>query len=336
MIRTGKAIIKSGKCRVLARILLVIFSIAMLKNLFISLMLLHRRYSDLLHLLNNTFPDTFWHTNDSHPVPERTRVLNSSSVFLKDESVVVIACCKDVSEFLPVFRRNVEQIVALFGSYRILLGESDSSDSTLHFIQKWASDSKNVFVKTHGNLSTMISSRTERIAFCRNHLLNITRQKDWLFDSRYLLVMDVDINANNVLTTENFLSNFEYDIGSWAVMTASQTKTYYDIWALRAAGINYDCWITTNQYVHRDIAEKIYVTVHMRPIPRNFGLVHVYSAFGGFGVYQTHYLNDCWYQGMDELRRDRCEHISFHYCIRKNRGSIFVNPRFQNSDGQIH
>jgi hypothetical protein len=119
-------------------------------------------------------------------------------------------------------------------------------------------------------------------------------------------------------------------------MAASQTQTYYDIWALRSIGINYDCWIAADEYLHHDIAEKIFDTVYTRPIPRNFGLIHVYSEFGGFGVYQTHYLNDCWYEGIDELRRARCEHISFHYCIRRNRGSIFINPRFQNSDGQIH
>jgi hypothetical protein len=318
-------------------ILVITVSLIQFKNLTHSLLLVRQDYHELLYLLNNTFPDTFWFINDSHPVPKCIKVSNSSSAFLKDESVVVVACCKDVRKFLPRFRRNVEKIVALFRSYRLVLGESDSSDGTLHFIQKWALESNNVFVISVVNLSATVSfSRTERIASCRNHLLNFTRQKHWLFNSKYLLVMDVDINANSVLTTENFLSNFEYDTNSWAVMTASQTQTYYDIWALRAIGINYDCWNMVNRYKHYDIAKKIYVTVHTRPIPRDFGLFHVYSAFGGFGVYQTRYLNDCWYQGLDESHRDRCEHISFHNCIRKNNGSIFINPRFQNSDGQIH
>ena len=294
-------------------------------------------YDDLLYLVNDTFPDTFWHLKDSHPLPALKRLNDSGFAVLKRESALVVACCRNVSEFLPMFRRNVERIVHLFGNYRILLGESDSSDGTLNFIQKWASESENVFVESHGNLTRRIpSSRTQRIAFCRNHLLNITRQESWLLNSRYLLVMDVDINANEVLTTQNFLSNFEYDTNYWAAMTASQAQTYYDIWALRAVGINYDCWATVNHYKHLDIAEKIYVTVHTRPIPRSFGLLHVYSAFGGFGVYQTKYLNGCWYQGSDELGRDSCEHVAFHHCIRKNGGSIFINSRFQNSDGTVH
>ena len=238
---------------------------------------------------------------------------------------------------MPIFRRNVERIVALFRNYRILLGESDSSDGTLQLIQKWASESENVFTETYGSLSSMFpDSRTQRIAFCRNHLLKITRQKNWLFDSNYLLVMDVDVNANDVLTVENFVSNFEYDTSSWGVMTASQTQNYYDIWALRAASINYDCWVMIGHYWHKNITEKIYLTVHTRPIPRHFGLIHVYSAFGGFGIYQTRYLNGCWYQGIDKSHRERYKHVSFHECIRRSRGTIFVNSRFHNVEGATH
>lgn len=337
MNRVCKVIVSCLKCRIFGNIYSFIFLISVLITLFNIVILMRENDNDLLHLLNDSIPETFWLTGDSYAVPKQIRILNSSSRFLKDESVIVVACCKDVSEFLPVFRRNVEQIVTLFGTYRVLLGESDSTDSTLSFIQKWASESENVFAITYGNLTAVISSRrAERIAFCRNNLLNITRQKGWLLNSKYLLVMDADINANDLLTTENFLSNFEYDISTWAVMTASQSKRYYDIWALRAMGITYDCWITVDRYKHVDIAKRIYIKVHTHPIPRNFGLVHVYSAFGGFGIYQTQYLNDCWYQGVDEFQRETCEHISFHYCVRKNKGSIFINPRFQNADGRIH
>ena len=337
MIYTGRTIFYHLKYLFTTRIftlslLIIVFYMQSKSSIFV-----HPDYDDLLSLVNNTFPDTFWHMATSYPLPARMRLNESSLSPLKKESVLVLTCCRNVSEFLPLFRRNVERIVGLFGQYRVLLGESDSLDSTLNFIKKWASESEHVFVASYGNLTTTIpSSRTQRIALCRNHLLNITRLEGWLINTKYLLVMDADINANEILTAQNFLSNFEYDTSHWAAMTASQTETYYDIWALRAVGINYDCWITVNRYKHLDIARKIFITVHTRPIPRSFGLLHVYSAFGGFGVYQTKYINGCWYQGSDELGRDSCEHVVFHQCIRKNGGSIFINSRFQNSEGTIH
>ena len=178
-------------------------------------------------------------------------------------------------------------------SYRVLLGESNSSNGTLQLIQKWASEPENVSADTYGILSSIFpESHTQHIAFFRNSLLKIMRQKNWLFDSNYLLVMDVDVNAKDVLTVENVLPNFEYDT---AVMAVSQRQIYYYAWVLRATSTNYDCWVMVGRYWHKNIAEKVYLTVHTWPIPRRFGLIHVYSAFGGFGIYQIRYLSGCRY-----------------------------------------
>jgi len=84
---------------------------------------------------------------------------------------------------------------------------------------------------------------------------------------------------------------------------------------------------------HQEIGRKIYINVHMKPIPREFGLIPVRSAFGGFGVYQTVYLNGCYYEAFDQKTKQKCEHVSFHDCIIRNGGKIFINPKFQNADG---
>ena len=307
---------------------------AMVVALVMSFILMKRSYDSLLTLANSSFPDTFWHMKDSYPLPRPQPVLNLNSSILKNSSAIFTICARDVAKFLPKLRRNVERIAAVFRDYRILVGESDSSDNTVVLVQKWAVENRKVLLHTYGNLSkAYLLSRTERIAFCRNQLLKTARDKNWLFEARYLLVMDADINANNILTIENFLSNFEYDVDSWAAMTASQTLMYYDVWALRSTTANYDCWAMVRQHYHVDIATKIYVAVHMQPIPRDFGLIHVQSAFGGFAIYQTRFLNNCWYRGSEGSNRDVCEHLSLHLCITNNGGNIFINPKFQNADG---
>ena len=189
-------------------------------------------------------------------------------------------------------------------------------------------------MRTYGNLAaTYSTNRAHRIAYCRNDLLQIARRNKWITTAKFLLVMDIDMNANTVLTVESFLTNFEYDIRDWAVMTASQTKLYYDIWAVRSRTLDYDCWKVVDPLQHQDIARKIYINVHMKPIPRYFALISVRSAFGGFGIYQTAYLNNCYYEAFDERSKQKCEHVSFHDCVIRNGGQIFINPKFQNSEG---
>ena len=80
---------------------------------------------------------------------------------------------------------------------------------------------------TYGKLTETCSSRrTDRIAYCRNHLLNTAREKQWLARAQLLLVADADVNANEILSRETFLTNFNYDLDEWGAMTASQTTIY--------------------------------------------------------------------------------------------------------------
>ncbi|CAF1472013.1 unnamed protein product, partial [Adineta steineri] len=131
------------------------------------------------------------------------------------------------------------------------------------------------------------------------------------------------------------LTNFHYNLNEWGAMTASQTIRYYDIWALRSTVVNYDCWKEISKYPqYSNLASKIYIDVHTKPIPKDYNLIPVQSAFGGFAIYQTRYLTNCTYDSFDnESVYGKCEHVSFNECVNRNGGKIFVNPAFQNSDG---
>ena len=278
-------------------------------------------------------PTTFWYFTSKHQSIPLNRKLTSESklAFLKNCSLIVTACTRNVEHNLPVFREKIESIVSLFGDYHIFVGESDSFDKTLILLRQWSEKTDHITIKTYGNLSQTIASRTKRIAYCRNDLLDEIRKNTRFRLSNSTFYMVVDADRNTQMDRSNFLSNFDYSIDEWGAMTASQRTIYYDIWALRSDIVNYDCWqraknflvilITLNQAVER------YIRVHQKPIPFNHSLIPVYSAFCGAAIYQMKYFRECRYYGYQS--HEICEHVSFNLCVTRNGGKIYINPQFQ-------
>ena len=188
-------------------------------------------------------------------------------------------------------------------------------------------------------LFILLSLGTRRIAHCRNHLLDRARADIPSFD--YYLAVDVDTAASARFTIDNFLSNFIYQLSSWAIMTASQTDSYYDLWALRTwPTMSFDFIKRTRQASLISIAWQSNIdrlfSNHNKGIPLDHPLIDVESAFGGAAIYDARYLsNECVYNGwMDHgfwFFREQCEHVTFNQCVRRKAGGgkVFINPRFQ-------
>lgn len=180
---------------------------------------------------------------------------------------------------------------------------------------------------------------TQRLAHCRNHLLERARTDMPSFD--YYLVLDVDVTSSERFNVENFLTNFVYPRSTWAVMTASRTQTYYDVWALRSSpSITYDFWEHSRQESFFSIswhsARVRSIGMHTIGIPRDNPLIEVQSAFGGAAIYAAQYVSkECVYNGWMNhgwwLGREQCEHVSFNQCVRQNAGGekFFINPKFE-------
>lgn len=245
---------------------------------------------------------------------------------LRSLRLAAVACAFNVEKEVEKFRAHVEPIVDLFHpSSRIIILESDSTDKTYEKLRQW----RRAELYTYGNLSIPIPRRTERIAYCRNQLLDKARA----IQPDYMLVLDLDIFATNI---SSFLSNFNYNTDDWSVMTANLLKThYYDIWALRTYSetiMNYDCWHRvwalgfTDRYCFEQIVEKT-ITIHQKPLAPERSLVEVRSAFGGAAIYKMEATEGCYYSGDYHT----CEHAPFHICMReRNQARIFINPKFMN------
>ena len=289
----------------------------------------------LFCLLRRAFPTpvTFWYVQPANrPIPTpQLMQLSVKLSLMKNCSLIITACARNVEKYLPDFRSNIEHIASLFGQHFIFIGESDSTDTTLMYLRQWRDQNKQVTLKTYGNLSQMIPERSVRIASCRNDLLEDVRRLDLNRPSRHTFLLVADVDANARLREPVFLSNFDYALDEWGAMTASQYGGYYDIWALRTATVNYDCWrIVKNILIiirTWNRAVDAYISIHQKPIPANHSLIPVDSAFGGAALYQMKYLNGCTYSGFHSHRL--CEHVEFNLCFTRNGGQIFINPKFQ-------
>ncbi|CAF0735174.1 unnamed protein product [Adineta steineri] len=200
----------------------------------------------------------------------------------------------------------------------------DPYNKTVKKLREWS----RVELYTYRRLAKLYPERTDRLAYCRNMLMD----KAHLLLPDYIFIVDLDRFST---TVSSFLSNFQYDTNQWSVMTATSHDTYYDIWALRTLSdsvMNYDVWhrvsdleTPLNNYCHASVYDGI-VGIHIKRIPIEHGLIEVRSAFNGAGLYKVNSTYKCKYDG----RGFTCEHVPFHLCIReKNQARIFINPEFQ-------
>ncbi|UJR11420.1 hypothetical protein I4U23_015600 [Adineta vaga] len=305
------------------------------------------RYTQLLEV-SPLSSAAFWEDNRTlstgRSLPSSIRTINN--VNLTNFTLVITACCRNVEKYLGRFQKNIRAIGNLFGNYKIYLGESDSQDRTLEFIQNWAiEDPNHVYVYSAGNQRWNLYLRTRRIAHCRNHLLSRARADMPSFD--YYLTVDIDKASSPKFTIDSFLSNFMYPLSSWSVMTASQTDFYYDLWALRIwPSMPFDFIKYTRQASIISIAWQsnidIFFSVHNKGIPRDHPLIEVESAFGGAAIYNAKYLShDCSYDGWMNhgfwFYRQQCEHVTFNQCVKQNagQGKFFINPMFETTSEKI-
>ena len=330
MFATRRRPLSKLKCSLITTIVLfTILSISLFANLVSYIISTENFLEKISHFtcLPYTEPDPRpFFERDFHQldVPRRKSRKSDEDITRELHSLrlLVLATARNVEKEIDKFRRSTEAIIDLFHpSSRILVCESDSSDKTLEKLSAWP----RAQLYTYGNLSIVYPERTERIAFCRNKLLNVSRE----IPADYLLMTDVDMFAGSI---PSLISNFRYNRDKWAAMRAS-SGVYYDIWALRTLSdsvLNYDVWHRIwqinreNKYCGQSVTDQI-VGNHQRPIPVERGLIEVRSAFNGVGLYKANETNGCYYSGANST----CEHVPFHLCIReKNHGRIFINPEF--------
>ena len=214
--------------------------------------------------------------------------------------------------------------------------ESDSSDDTVIRLEKFTREFPNFTFISVGELSNKLSKRTDRIAYCRNLIIDAVANDPKYSEVDYIAMADMD-GMNGLVTREKIAQCWEVD-EPWDVVTANQLGEYYDVWALSHPYWNpMDCWEQKRKL--EDIlgdkaAQNIAVGCKQHPIDPRADLIEVNSAFGGLGIYTREAFLAGRYAGTDNQAGgiDVADHIPFHRDLRKKGYRIFINPALINCD----
>ena len=108
---------------------------------------------------------------------------------MKEKSIVITGCCRDVQRFLLKNLEVMHKIGMQFAKYTIIIYENDSQDQTREILRDHQNKHPTV-VECIFQDNLNIPLRTERIAYCRNRLLQ--KVKLLPYEPDYLLMLDLD------------------------------------------------------------------------------------------------------------------------------------------------
>jgi glycosyltransferase involved in cell wall biosynthesis len=232
---------------------------------------------------------------------------------------------------------DLEKLLASLDQFKqvfCLAVESDSSDDTLARIEKFSKELTNFSFVSAGQLSKKLSKRTDRIAYCRNLVIDAVAKDSLYQDVDFIAMADMD-GMNSLITREKIAQCWEVQ-ESWDVITANQLGEYYDIWALSHRYWNpMDCWeqkrLLENILGDR-AAQNIAVGCKQAAIDPRASLIEVDSAFGGLGIYRREAFLAGRYAGTDSTAGgiDVADHIPFHRQLREKGYRIYINPALIN------
>jgi hypothetical protein len=226
----------------------------------------------------------------------------------------------------------------------LVVVENDSSDNTLERLTYHARHFSRYNVVRLPGLSQRIPVRTQRLAFVRNIIIDLLRERKFL-NTDFVVMIDFDdvcTQAWDIGVVTNVLRFMEAN-PYLAACFSNSDGYYYDLWAFRHPEIcPGDIWLDASLYRLRtrcSVEEAFQREVQPRifQIPQSMSPFEVDSAFGGMGIYVMEALRRTTsaYIGEQFARTDtpdgpvvlsyqRCEHVSFNRGISEKLGAKFA------------
>ncbi len=228
--------------------------------------------------------------------------------------------------------------------YRVMI--NDSSDTTEAVLDDWAEGRNEIKIIKQTGLDLNVPNRTARLAVCRNICLAEYRAFNQRMNIDYFIVLDLDGLNSNLIEDPEFTKVVEAAPDGWGALFANQRGTYYDIWALRhPTWCPTDCFVEIRKYRRnplnwirnggkkktRQIAYQTFLWDRQKPISPHADIIDVDSAFGGFGIYNTKYLNNAFYLGLTKNGKQVCEHVHFNMMLRDTGANLYIIPKLLNN-----
>lgn len=246
--------------------------------------------------------------------------------------VLIAGTARNVERFI---KSDIDCLKSSFSDFKkvhFLIVESDSSDATLKKLTQLKSENISFDFIALGNLSNAHPKRTERIALCRNKVIDALLSNPQYSNINYVAVADLD-SVNAKLTREGVRSCWDIEL-DWGGVTANQTDEYYDIWALRHDYWNADdCWVQRKELERLTstlFAENLSILSKKIHISPTTPPIKVHSAFGGLAIYKRDAFVSSRYIGLRDDGSEICEHVPFHQRMEENGFQLFINPKMLN------
>jgi len=248
-------------------------------------------------------------------------ILNDNPISeMKKYNVIFCGTIRDCEKYIVNILNNIEICGKKFNDFCVVIYENDSKDNTRELLE--INQKSNYYYLFEDNI--LEKRRTVRLANGRNKILEKCRELNKNNYYNYLIMLDMDDVNDNGKFVNSIESCFQYNVNDWDVLTGNQSDRYYDIWALRKKD-DYD----------RDFRKD------PNGLPTKFyeknGLLEIDSAFGGIAIYKISSIpKECKYIGEYfenneedfEPYSEKCEHVDFNKCIKKNGGELFLNTDF--------
>ena len=209
-------------------------------------------------------------------------------------------------------------------SFEYFFYENDSTDRTLDILKTWMiSKVGNVFSEKlnapkFGSVTS--EQRVQLMAYYRNKLLNSFKP----LDSDFTVIFDSDVIFQEDIINK-YLTYFSQDVAMLTPNIKQNIKckmcncgkdSYYDSWALIDRLGNFCMTWSHNPFYHQEDRDRW----------ENGVPVQVYTAFGGFCIVKSQYLNQCnW-----AVNKGTCEHWGLCHSL-NNYGKILAIPDIETS-----
>ena len=259
-----------------------------------------------------------------------------------------ICLCVYNNQFgLPFVLNNINKINHLFESLKILVFYDNSTDNSLQILNEYSNKYKNMEIII--NDCKKSRNRVENIAFARNALLGLIRQKYSNYE--YFMMMDSneyscigDINPHVI--TDALSRN------DWDSISFDREAGYYDTWALSFDPYIYSFFHFSNWNKVVDLMRNEFSNLLADyKLNKPDELIPVYSSFNGFSIYKTDKFLNCNYNTninlslfpINSIEKEQeitgcniinamggdCEHRHFHLeAIKKNNARIRISTKY--------
>ena len=247
---------------------------------------------------------------------------------ISESSILLAGPVRNVAATIEREVKTLMTSLANFKESACLVIESDSSDTTVEKLDQLTKTMPHFSYVSMGLLSQQYPKRTDRIALCRNAIIDAVAQNPAYAEIDYIAMADMD-GMNHLVTSEKIVQCWTVD-ENWDVITANQLGPYYDIWALRHRDwCPTDCWqqkSALESVIGDRPAEHLAVTARQVTLDPRAGLIEVDSAFGGLAIYRREAFLAGRYAGTDRQGGfDVADHIPFHEDLRQKGYKIYIN-----------